>query len=111
MILATIHDLPDRPTVEVLGVARGTSIRARHAGKNLLAWLRSLVGGEIGEMTKVIAEAREQATDRMIEDASRMGADAILGIRFTSAEVMSNAAEILVYGTAVRLEPAKKPSE
>jgi len=103
LILSTTNEVPGRPTTEILGLAKGTSIRARHAGRNLLAWLRSLVGGEIGEMTKVLAEAREQSLDRMVEDAKRMGADAIVGIRFTSAEVMSNAAEILVYGTAVKL--------
>ncbi|MHC4938381.1 MAG: YbjQ family protein [Planctomycetota bacterium] len=104
MILSTTNEVPERPVTEILGLARGTSIRARHFGLNLLARMRSMVGGEIGEMTKVIAEAREQALDRMVEDAKRMGADAIIGIRFTSAEVMSNAAEILVYGTAVKLQ-------
>jgi uncharacterized protein YbjQ (UPF0145 family) len=104
LILSTTNEVPERPVTEILGLARGTSIRARHFGLNLLARMRSMVGGEIGEMTKVIAEAREQALDRMVEDAKRMGADAIIGIRFTSAEVMSNAAEILVYGTAVKLQ-------
>jgi uncharacterized protein YbjQ (UPF0145 family) len=103
LILCTVDEIPGRPAAEVLGLARGTSIRARHAGRNLLAWLRSLVGGEIGEMTKVLAEAREQALDRMVEDAKRMGADAVVGIRFTTVEVLSNAAELLVYGTAVKL--------
>ena len=106
MILTTTNDVPGRPATEILGLARGTSIRARHVGRNLLAWLRSLVGGEIAEMTKVIAEAREQALDRMVEDAKHMNADAIVAIRFTSTEVMSNAAEIVVYGTAVKLAPA-----
>ena len=83
MILCTVDEIPGRPAAEVLGLARGTSIR--------------------GEMTKVLAEAREQALDRMVEDAKRMGADAVVGIRFTTVEILSNAAEILVYGTAIRL--------
>jgi len=103
VIVTTTQDVPGRKTEEILGIARGTSIRARHAGRNLLAWMRSLVGGEIGEMTKVIAEAREQALDRMVDDAKHMGADAIVGVRFTSTEVLSTAAEIVVYGTAVKL--------
>ena len=103
MILSTTHEVPGRENVKILGMVRGTSIRARHIGRNLLAWLRSLVGGEIAEMTKVIAEAREQALDRMVADARRLGADAIVGIRFTSTEVMSNAAEIVCYGTAMKL--------
>ena len=106
MILATTNEIPGRGIVEVLGIAKGTSVRARHAGRNLLAFLRGHVGGEITEMTKVIAECREQALDRMKLDAQRMGADAILGVRFTSIEVMSSAAELVAYGTAVKLEEA-----
>ena len=106
MILATTETVPDRRVTEILGLAKGTSVRARHAGRNILAFLRGHVGGEITEMTKVIAEAREQAIDRMIEDAKRMGADAIIGLRFTSTEVMASAAEFVAYGTAVKLEAA-----
>jgi len=106
LILATTNEIPDRRTVEVLGIAKGTSVRARHVGRNILAFLRGHVGGEITEMTKVIAECREQALDRMQLDAQRMGADAILGVRFESIEVMSSAAELVAYGTAVKLEDA-----
>ena len=106
MILATTNEIPGRRTIEVLGIAKGTSVRARHVGRNILAFLRGHVGGEITEMTKVIAECREQALDRMQLDAQRMGADAILGVRFESIEVMSSAAELVAYGTAVRLEDA-----
>ena len=106
MIVSTTETVPDRRVTEILGLAKGASVRARHAGRNILAALRGHVGGEITEMTKVVAEAREQALDRMIEDAKRMGADAILGVRFTSTEVMSSAAEFVAYGTAVKLEDA-----
>jgi len=106
LIIATTESVPGRPVTEILGLAKGASVRARHAGRNILATLRGQVGGEIIEMTKVIAEAREQALDRMFEDAKRMGADAVLGVRFTSTEVMSNAAEFVAYGTAVKLKDA-----
>ncbi|MHC4956332.1 MAG: YbjQ family protein [Planctomycetota bacterium] len=109
MILTTTNDVPGREVLEILGIAKGASVRARHAGRNILAALRGHVGGEITEMTKVIAEAREQALDRMRDDARRMGADAILAIRYTSTEVMSNAAEFVVYGTAVKLRPVESP--
>ena len=103
MILATTNEVPGRPVVEILGIAKGTSVRGRHAGRNILAYLRGHVGGEITEMTKVIAECREQALDRLQIDAQRMGADAVVGLRFASTEVMSSAAELLAYGTAVKL--------
>ncbi|MGQ0613966.1 MAG: YbjQ family protein [Planctomycetaceae bacterium] len=103
MILSTTNEVPGRRTVRILGIAKGNSIRARHAGRALLAWMGGIVGGEITDYTKVIAEAREQALDRLVEDARRLGADAVLGLRFTSTEVMRNAAELLAYGTAVRL--------
>lgn len=106
MILATTNEVPGRPVVEILGIAKGTSVRARHAGRNILAYLRGHVGGEITEMTKVIAECREQALDRLKIDAQRMNADAVVGLRFTSTEVMSSAAELVVYGTAVKLGEA-----
>jgi len=106
LILATTNEVPGRRAVEILGIAKGTSVRARHVGRNILAFLRGHVGGEITEMTKVIAECREQALDRLQLDAQRMGADAVIGLRFTSTEVMSSAAELVVYGTAVKLEEA-----
>lgn len=107
MIVTTTNEIPGRRTLEVLGVARGAAIRSRHFGHNLLAFFRGLVGGEIIDYTKVIAETREQAFDRMVEDAKRMGANALLAVRFSSIEVMRSAAEIVVYGTAAVIEEAE----
>jgi len=104
MIVATTGSVPGREIVEILGVVKGNTIRARHAGRDLIASLRHLVGGEISEYTKLMAESREQSIDRMIESAREIGADAILNMRMTTLMVMSGAAEILVYGTAVRLK-------
>jgi len=106
MIVSTTFEVPGRKTIAILGICKGTTVRSRHIGRHLLAWCRGLVGGEITDYTKVLAEAREQAYDRMVEDARALGANAILGMRFSSAEVMSSAAEIVVYGTAVRIEEA-----
>jgi uncharacterized protein YbjQ (UPF0145 family) len=103
MILATTETIPGREVAEVLGVVRGNTIRARHVGKDILAFFRNLVGGEIGEYTKLMGESREQAIDRMTERATEMGADAVIGMRIATSMVMSQASEILVYGTAVRL--------
>jgi uncharacterized protein YbjQ (UPF0145 family) len=108
VIVTTTNELPGHRTVEVLGIARGAAIRSRHFGHSLLAFFRGLVGGEIIDYTKVIAETREQAFDRMVEDARRMGANALLGVRFTSIEVMRNAAEIVVYGTAAVVEELER---
>ena len=90
--------------VESLGLVKGNTIRARHIGNDILAGLKNLVGGEIEEYTKMMAEAREQAVDRMVADAKAMGANAVLDVRFSTSYVMSSAAEILVYGSAVRIE-------
>lgn len=106
MILSTIENVPGRETAEILGLARGNVIRAKHLGTDIIASLRNLVGGEVSEYTKLMAEAREQALDRMIAQARDMNADAIVGIRFTTSMVMNGAAEILAYGTAVRLSRA-----
>lgn len=103
MMLTTTDVVPGREIVEVLGLVRGSTIRARHVGRDILAGMRSLVGGEVAEYTKLMGESREQALDRMMEEARAMGANAVIGLRFTTAEVMNHAAEILVYGTAVRL--------
>jgi uncharacterized protein YbjQ (UPF0145 family) len=107
VIVTTTEAVPGRRTVKVLGLARGTAIRTRHLGHSMIAWIGSLFGGEVPDYTKVIAEARDQAYDRMVEDARAKGANAILGVRFCSIEVMRNAAEILVYGTAAVLEEAE----
>lgn len=86
-----------------LGLVKGNTIRARHIGKDILAGLRSIVGGEIDEYTKMLAESREQAIDRMVAEASRLGADGIVAVRFITSPVMQGAAELLAYGTAVKL--------
>jgi uncharacterized protein YbjQ (UPF0145 family) len=94
--------------VSAKGLVRGNTIRARHIGNDILAALRTLVGGEITEYTKMLAESREQALDRMCAEALSLGANAVVGVRFTTSTVMANAAEILVYGTAVVIEPLEE---
>ncbi len=103
MTLTTTSTIPGREIAASLGIARGNTIRARHVGRDILAGLRTLVGGEIGDYTKLMAESREQALARMIEHAEAMGADAVVGVRVTTAMVMQGASELLAYGTAVRL--------
>lgn len=109
MIICTTPDIPGRSIVRSLGLVRGSSIRARHVGKDIIAVFRNLAGGEIHEYTKMMAETREQAIDRMIQEAEALGADAVVAIRFQTSMVMSGAAEMLAYGTAV--ETRKLPSE
>ncbi len=89
---------------KTLGLVRGNTIRARHIGKDILAGLRNIVGGEIHEYTKLIAESREQAIDRMIDEATSLGANAIVEVRFTTSVLAAGAAELLAYGTAVVIE-------
>ncbi len=101
MLITTQDELADHEIIETLGLVRGNTIRARHIGKDILAGLRTLVGGEITEYTKMLAESREQALDRMIAEAKSKGADAIVGARFVTSPVMQGAAELLAYGTAV----------
>ncbi len=103
MLIATTETIPGREIVEVIDIARGSTVRARHLGRDIFAGLKSLVGGEISEYTELMASAREQAIDRMIADARSIGADAIVNVRFTTATVMQGASEILAYGTAVKL--------
>jgi uncharacterized protein YbjQ (UPF0145 family) len=104
MIVSTTENVPDREVQEILGLVRGNTIRARHVGKDIMAGLRNIVGGEITEYTKLMGESREQAMDRMIVQAQALGADAVIGVRFTTSMVMAQASEILAYGTAVRLK-------
>jgi len=104
MILSTQDELAEYRIVRTLGLVRGTTIRGRHLGADLLAHLRNAVGGEIVEYTKLMSESREQALDRMVEEAEELGADAVVGLRFSTSEVMAGAAEVLVYGTAVVVE-------
>ena len=103
MIVTTQDKVENRTISQTLGVVSGQSIRARHVGKDILAGLRNLVGGEITEYSKLMAESREQAMDRMVKAAQEKGADAIVGIRFTTSMLQAGASEIFIYGTAVKL--------
>lgn len=105
MIVTTTSEIQGRQVVETLGLVRGNTIRARFIGRDIMAAFRSIAGGEIGEYTKMMAESREQAIDRMVEEAEGLGADAVIAVRFQTSMVMTGAAEILCYGTAVRTEP------
>ena len=103
MIVVTTSDVSGTEITETLGMVRGSSIRSRHLGRDVIAVFRNIAGGEIPEYTKMLAEAREQAIDRMVEEAQALDADAIVAVRFQTSMVMSGAAEMLCYGTAVRL--------
>ena len=104
MILSTTDQIPNKEISEILDIARGSTVRARNIGRDIFAGLKNLVGGEISEYTKLLAQSREQAMQRMVKDAERLGADAIINIRFTTSMVMQGCSEILVYGTAVKLK-------
>ncbi len=104
MLITTQDEFADYETVETLGLVKGNTIRARHVGKDIMASLRTLVGGEITEYTKMLAESREQAFDRLIADAESKGADGVVCMRFTTSAVMAGSAELLAYGTAVKLK-------
>jgi uncharacterized protein YbjQ (UPF0145 family) len=105
MIITPAGDIVGQRIVSTLGLVRGNTIRARNVGKDILAVLKNMVGGEIEEYTKMMAEAREQATDRMISEAEALGANAITNVRFATSYMMGAASEILVYGNAVIVEP------
>ena len=104
MIVVTSQEISGRTVTKTLGLVRGNTIRARHLGHDLMAGLKNLVGGEISDYTKMMAEAREQALDRLIEDAQALGANAVVGVRFATTSMMQGAAEFLAYGTAVLCE-------
>lgn len=104
MIIVTSDHIEGKKTVKTLGMVKGSTIRARHIGRDITAGLRSIVGGEISEYTKLMAQAREEAIHRMVEQAEKMGANAIVDTRFVTSMVMSGASELLVYGTAVVVE-------
>ncbi len=104
IIVVTSPEIPGKKIVRTLGLVRGNTIRARHVGKDILAGLRHLVGGEIHEYAKLMGEAREQALDRMVTEAEELGANAIISVRFTTSVVMGGAAEMLAFGTAVVVE-------
>ena len=104
MILTTTDRVPNREVSEILGIARGSTVRARNVAKDIFAALKGVVGGEISEYTKLQADSREQALQRMYKDAEKMGADAVINIRMTTSMVMQGASELLAYGTAVKLK-------
>lgn len=104
MIVVTNDAIVGKRIVRTLGLARGNTIRARHLGKDIVAVFRNVVGGEISEYTKMMAEAREQALDRMVEEAKELGANAVINTRFMTSMLMQGAAELLAYGTAVVIE-------
>jgi uncharacterized protein YbjQ (UPF0145 family) len=103
MIVVTTEQVEGKRIVETLGLVRGSTIRARHVGRDIMAGLRNIVGGEVKDYTVMLAQAREEALQRMIEQAEKMGANAIVGTRFVTSMVMSGAAEMVAYGTAVKI--------
>jgi len=103
MILTTTESVPGREIVEIIDIARGSTVRARNIGKDIFAGVKNLLGGELQEYTELMVDAREHALDRLIADAEQLGADAVVNVRFTTAAVMQGASEILAYGTAVKL--------
>ncbi|MDP6892585.1 MAG: YbjQ family protein [Verrucomicrobiota bacterium] len=104
IILVTTPTVPEKKVVRTLGLVRGNTIRARHVGKDIMAGLRNLVGGEVTEYAKLLAESREQALDRMIAEAEKLEANAITGVNFQTSVIMGGAAEMMAYGTAVIIE-------
>ena len=104
MIISTIDQIPNQEISKNLGIARGSTVRAKNIGKDIFASFKNIVGGEIHEYTKLQADSREEAIQRMIEDANTLGADAVVGVRLTTSMVTQGAAEILAYGTAVKLK-------
>jgi len=104
MLIASTFDIADKKIVKTLGLVKGNTIRARHIGRDIMAGLRGIVGGELHEYTKLLAESREQALDRMIEDAQKLGADAVVGVSFSTSVMSQGAAELMAFGTAVIIE-------
>lgn len=104
MILTNTETIPNKEITELLGIARGSTVRARNIGRDFFAGLKNIIGGEINEYTKLQAQSREEAIQRMTADAEKMGADAIVNVRFATSVIMQGASEILAYGTAVKLK-------
>ncbi len=103
IIVTTTDFVPQREVAEILGVVFGNTVRAKHLGKDILAGLKNIVGGEIEEYTEMLRDARMEALNRMVKEAKNLGADAVINVRFTTSQTMAGAAELLAYGTAVRL--------
>lgn len=104
MILTNTETIPNKEITEILGIARGSTVRARNFGSDIFAGFKNIIGGEIEEYTKLQAQSREQAMQRLERDAQRLGADAVVNIRFTTSTIMQGASEILAYGTAVKIK-------
>lgn len=105
MLIVTTEIIPGHRIVQILGLVRGNTIRARHLGRDIMAGLKSMVGGEIKSYTDLLTKAREEALGRMVEEAQKMGANGVVNVRFTTSSVMQGAAELFAYGTAVVIEP------
>lgn len=104
MVISTTENIPNKEVIEILGIARGSTVRARNVGRDIFAVVKNIVGGEISEYTKLQADSREQALQRMKDDATKLNADAIINVRFTTSMIMQGVAEILAYGTAVKFK-------
>ena len=104
MILVSIDSIPGETIVETLGIVKGEVVQSKHLGRDFMAGMKTIVGGEIKGYTEMIREARQIATDRMVEEATKLGADAIVGVRYGSSAVMQGASEMLAYGTAVKIK-------
>ncbi|RLI96834.1 MAG: YbjQ family protein [Candidatus Aenigmatarchaeota archaeon] len=104
MIIVNTETIPGKKITKALGIVKGNAIRAKHIGKDIMAGLRNVVGGELTEYTQMLSETREIALQRMVKSAEKMGADAVVNVRFATSQVMAGAAELLAYGTAVKLE-------
>jgi uncharacterized protein YbjQ (UPF0145 family) len=105
MIYTNTPDVPGREITEILGVVTGSVVQSKHVGRDIMAGLKSIVGGEIVSYTEMLTEARQKAISRLVQAAMELGADAVVNLRFTSSSIMKNASEILAYGTAVKLKP------
>lgn len=108
MLISTRDGFADREVSETLGLVQGNAVRARAVGRDIIAGFRNIIGGEVSEYSKLMAESRQQATDRMVARAEELGADAVVTVRYTTSAISSGAAEVLAYGTAVKLASAKK---
>jgi len=104
MIITTTENIPNKEIEQILGIARGSTVRARNIGRDFFAGLKNIVGGEINEYTKLQAQSREEALQRMTNDAQRLGADAVVNVRFSTSTIMQGASEVLAYGTAIKLK-------
>ena len=102
MLLVNVETIQGKEIVETLGLVKGEIVQTKHIGRDIMAGMKTLVGGEVKGYTKMISEARKEATNRMIEEAQKLGADAIIGVRYSSSEIMEGASEMMAYGTAVR---------